>query len=359
MVAILVPKFKVKSDIHNYTLEFINKLSFYLNSEISYGDVVIVDDKILSYYPSIKACLKNKKLIKIRSTENIKNYKNIIPIIKKIINHSFKKKNKLIAIGGGITQDVTSFIATILFRGVDWIFFPTTLISQADSCIGSKTSINFGNYKNQIGSFYPPKKIFIYTNFLKSLSKEDIFSGLGEISHYLIIDSKKSFQCLINYFLNPDSKNLKIKSLILKNLMIKKKFIEQDEFDLNKRNILNYGHTFGHAIESVTKYKIPHGIAVSIGIDIVNYISVKKGFLKEIIRNEMKETLKILWKNYNLKKINANKIFLAIKEDKKSDKKFIKLILCRDYGDCFIKKMLFNKILKNLINDYFVYGGFK
>ena len=124
-----------------------------------------------------------------------------------------------------------------------------------------------------------------------------------------------------NYFLNPDSKNLKIKSLILKNLMIKKKFIEQDEFDLNKRNILNYGHTFGHAIESVTKYKIPHGIAVSIGIDIVNYISVKKGFLKEIIRNEMKETLKILWKNYNLKKINANKIFLAIKEDKKSDKK--------------------------------------
>ena len=97
----------------------------------------------------------------------------------------------MIAIGGGIIQDITGFIASIIFRGINWSFYPTTLLAQGDSCIGGKTSVNFGIVKNQLGNFYPPKKIYLYSNFLKGLKEKDIMSGLGELAHYYLISGKK------------------------------------------------------------------------------------------------------------------------------------------------------------------------
>ena len=111
-----------------------------------------------------------------------------------MINCGFRKNHRLIGIGGGIIQDITAFIASIMYRGVDWFLFPTTLLAQGDSCIGSKTSINFGEYKNQIGGFYPPHKIFINLDFLNTLSDKDIKSGLGEMSHYFVVEGEASFK---------------------------------------------------------------------------------------------------------------------------------------------------------------------
>ena len=292
MEDILVLDFEVKSIIHNYKVFFVDDSVKSLKNEIDVGDVVIIDKKINKLYPLLTKNIDDDSIIIIKAEEKNKSYKGLIPLITKLVEKGFRKNNKLIGIGGGITQDITAFISSIMYRGVNWIFFPTTLLSQGDSCIGSKTSINFDNYKNQIGGFYPPNKIFLDLNFLNSLSYEDQQSGLGEMSHYFVIAGEEAFlEYKMKYKDALKSKDI-MTELLLKSLMIKKKYIEIDEFDQQERQVFNYGHSFGHAIESLTNYKIPHGIAVSFGMDIANYISVKMNLLNSETRIEIRELLK-------------------------------------------------------------------
>ena len=165
-------------------------------------------------------------------------------------------------------------------------------MAQGDSCIGSKTSINFGEYKNQIGGFYPPNKIYIDLNFLDTLSSGDLQSGLGEMSHYFVVAGEKDFTDYKNHYDMALTNKKVLEKIISNSLKIKKNYIEIDEFDQNKRQIFNYGHSFGHAIESLTNYAVPHGIAVSFGMDIANYISVKRKLLDNAVRLEIRELLK-------------------------------------------------------------------
>ena len=187
--------FKVKSIVHDYEVKFIDNSPAILENEIRDGDVVIIDRKIIDFYPEIKGVASKKNLlIDIEAHEKQKSYEGLIPIVKKLIDSGFRKNNRIIAIGGGIIQDIAAFTSSIMYRGVKWIFFPTTLLSMGDSCIGSKTSINFGKYKNQVGGFYPPSKIYIDLYFLDSLSYEELQSGLGEMCHYFIVASEEDFK---------------------------------------------------------------------------------------------------------------------------------------------------------------------
>jgi len=186
--------FKVKSIVHDYGVKFIEDAINALRKEIRAGDVVIVDNWIRHHYPQIAECIQENNLhIGIDAHEKQKSYEGLIPIINTLIKSGFRKNHRLIGIGGGITQDITAFTASIMYRGVEWLFFPTTLLAQGDSCIGSKTSINFGEYKNQVGGFYPPNKIFIDLNFLDTLSHADLQSGFGEMSHYFVIAGEEDF----------------------------------------------------------------------------------------------------------------------------------------------------------------------
>jgi len=281
--------FRVKSIIHDYELSFIDDFSKSLNEQLEYGDVLIIDKNVLDLYKKhlIKA-IKNYKHIIINAIEEQKSYTGLVPIIHELINIGFKRNNRLVAIGGGITQDVTAFTASILYRGVQWLFYPTTLLAQGDSCIGSKTSVNFGKYKNQVGGFYPPENIFIDLKFLDTLTDLDLKSGFGEMSHYFVIAGEKDFERYKKeYPLALNDKKV-LSGLISRSLEIKKRYIEIDEFDKKERQIFNYGHSFGHAIESLTDYRIPHGIAVSYGMDMSNYVSMKLGYISESIRNEIR-----------------------------------------------------------------------
>ena len=146
MVNILVLDFTVKSIIHDYHVNFIDDNNKALKTEIVKGDAVIIDKKIKHLYPDLEDHFSEIELIlEIEANENQKSYKTLAELIQRLIEGGFKKNNKIIAIGGGITQDTSAFISSIIYRGVDWIFFPTTLLAQGDSCIGSKNSINFGN----------------------------------------------------------------------------------------------------------------------------------------------------------------------------------------------------------------------
>ena len=235
------------------------------------------------------------------------------------------------------------------------VFFPTSLLAQGDSCIGSKTSINFGKFKNQVGGFYPPNKIFVDSKFLDSLSKEEIQSGLGEMAHYFVVSGEEDFERFKNEYSRVfNNKNI-LNGLIARSLEIKKSYIEIDEFDKNERQVFNYGHSFGHAIESLTSYKIPHGIAVSIGMDMANFISMKKGYISSEIRENSKELFEKIWFGHSEKVKNLDvKIFLnALSKDKKNKGDLLGLILKKGYGNVFKDFTKNDEVFKLWITEYF------
>jgi 3-dehydroquinate synthase len=331
--------FQVKSIIHDYKVLFIDDFEKSLKEELKEGDFIIIDNKVLEIYQNkLDSAFSKYKVININATEVQKSYTGVIPIINSLVSDGFKKNHRLFAIGGGITQDTTAFIASILYRGVNWIFYPTTLLAQADSCIGSKTSINFDQFKNQLGGFYPPNKILIDPAFINSLTKNEILSGLGEMLHYFIIGGPNDFKLFSDLYILSLQMSVNLTRLINRSLQIKKSYIEIDEFDKNERQIFNYGHSFGHAIESLTHYAIPHGIAVAFGIDIANFIAVQLGLLKESTRNDIKNVVRNICDGYDIRNIEIDVFINALSKDKKNVGSKFGLILCSDYGE--VKKYL-------------------
>ena len=222
------------------------------------------------------------------------------------------------AIGGGIIQDVTAFSASIIYRGIEWSFFPTTLLAQADSCIGSKTSINLGNKKNLIGNFYPPTEIYIDTAFLATLPEADILSGIGEMLHYYYYAASPFFEKIISKRPQLLSERRLLRDYIRESLQIKKGVIEIDEFDKGERNKFNYGHTFGHALETITDYGIKHGQAVTVGMDIANYLSVRMRLMGQALFDTLHAKLAVNFPGYNFSKCNMEAYFDALAKDKKN-----------------------------------------
>ena len=348
-------KFLIKSSFGSYEVNNskISKRFFLKNSKNVF---YLIDRNVYLKNKIINKIKKNRILIK--SDENSKNYQQISKIIKKMLEKKIKKDSIIFAIGGGVVQDISGFVASILFRGVKWNFIPTTILAQCDSCIGGKTSINFDKYKNQLGNFYPPKKIFLDTNFLDTLNIRDIKSGLGEMAHYYLVSHSNDWKFFKNNLKNLVKKNFNkniMRSLIFRSLKIKKKFIEKDEFDKGPRLILNYGHTFGHAIEKITNYKIPHGMAVAHGINMSNFFSLQHKFINKEMFKEIEYQMSKIVNLSKIKKINAIRFLEIIKKDKKNKKNQIRLILTKGFGKMFIKNFSRDLIFISMLKKYFIY----
>ena len=348
--------FIVKSNIHDYEVNFIDNVKKTLETGLKEGDCIIIDNKVKSLYPDwFEDVLVNYNYIGIDAAESQKSYQEVEPVINTLIERGFRKNHKLIAIGGGITQDVTAFIASILYRGVQWYFFPTTLLAQGDSCIGSKTSINFGKFKNQVGGFYPPNKIYVDPKFLNTLPFKELQSGLGEMAHYFVVAGEEDFdrykreyeQALVD-------KNV-LKGVIARSLEIKKSYIEIDEYDKNERQVFNYGHSFGHAIESLTSYGIPHGIAISVGMDMSNFVSMKKGYITSELRHNSRELFEKIWDGYadQVKRLDIDTYLVALSKDKKNKGPLLGLILNKGYGKVFKDFTKNDAIFRSWIEEYF------
>ena len=348
--------FTVKSNIHDYEVKFIDNVKKTLKTELKEGDFIIIDNKVKSLYPDwFEDVLVNYNYIDIDAAESQKSYQEVEPVINTLIERGFRKNHRLIAIGGGITQDITAFIASILYRGVQWCFFPTTLLAQGDSCIGSKTSINFGKFKNQVGGFYPPNKIYVDPKFLNTLPFKELQSGLGEMAHYFVVAGEEDFdrykrdyeQALVD-------KNV-LRGVIARSLEIKKSYIEIDEYDENERQVFNYGHSFGHAIESLTKYGIPHGIAISFGMDMSNFVSMKKGYITSEVRQNSRELFEKIWDGYTdlVKRLDIDTYLVALSKDKKNKGPLLGLILNKGYGKVFKDFTENDMIFRSWIVEYF------
>ena len=274
--------FSVNSHKGAYHVMFDMSLNEVVKKYIQDVDFLVIDKNVYEKYPIFSQSVDYERTYVLTAGEETKTLQTCQELISILISSGFKRNHKLVAVGGGITQDVTSFTASVLFRGVGWKFFPTTLLAQADSCIGSKTSINFSNTKNLLGSFHPPEQIICCTEFLKTLSIGDIKSGIGEILHYYIYsDSNLLEEMTREYEQLIENPCEFMGRYVEESLLIKREMIQRDEFDKGERRVFNYGHTFGHAIEALSDYEVSHGLAVTIGMDIANYISLKNNIIDE------------------------------------------------------------------------------
>lgn len=287
----------------------------------------LIDANVARLYKAeLQSVLTHPNTIVIEATETNKSLEKTIPIFERLIFNNIRRDHVLVAIGGGVIQDVTCFIATTLLRGLPWRFIPTTLLAQADSCIGSKSSINLGSTKNILGTFNPPQNIIICTGFLKTLKDTDTRSGIGEIIKVHAIDGVKAFDRLAADFERLFEDQAVLVKYIRSALLIKKRFIEEDEFDRGIRNVFNYGHSFGHAIESATNYVVPHGIAVTIGMDMANHIAVERQLLSKEHYQRMHTTLHKNYDKYARTTISIDEMFSALMKDKKNTTTMLGLI---------------------------------
>lgn len=347
--------FDVQSKVvGSYSVTFINDLKLQLSEELKNGDaIIVIDEKVLQLFnKELDGVINTSRVVQIVCEEKSKTMDYAHEVIRKLIASNVRKNDKLIAIGGGIAQDIVAFISSILYRGVEWVFFPTTLLAQCDSCIGSKSSINFDQFKNLIGTFNPPSRIYIYNQFLVTLTESEIRSGIGEMLHYFFSDGINLASEISEQYESLLVDRSKLPYFISNSLRIKKKTIEIDEFDTSIRHIFNYGHTFGHAIEAITNYAIPHGQAVSIGMDLANFISLNMGILSE---SDFEVMHNILNKNIPPFKFNNDNLEAycsALSRDKKNKGNKLGSILCKGPGK--VEKIFIDidDNLKNIILKY-------
>ncbi len=356
-------KLTIKSNIKNYDVFFESDALFLNTLSQKENSVFVVDENVYNAHKT--GCLSTlpaEKLIILPIGEEMKNINSVCELYEKIMQFAPRKNLNLISIGGGITQDVTGFVASSLYRGVNWIFIPTTLLAQVDSCIGAKTSLNFNHYKNLIGTFYPPSEIHIYPEFLKTLTKADFYSGVGEMAKLHLMNGELDTKVFINSLESIDKLDPQVLLERTQNcLKIKKSYIEDDEFDTGKRNMLNYGHCFGHAIESSTNFAISHGQAVVVGMILANKEALRLGILspeneKFIRTNVLEPILKV-----EIPQINIAKTVEAMGQDKKNLGKGLALVMLKNGYEMVkitnMKEQEAIALLKNNFHNMLSSGG--
>ena len=315
---------EVKSIFRTYNVDFTDEKPC-----IGKNDVLVIDSIVFSLYENRYTNAQNIFMIEAR--EDIKNMNTVLDLVDFLMKTGFTKNDTLHVVGGGITQDIASMCAAIFKRGIDWVFTPTTLLSMCDSCIGSKMGVNHNGSKNQLGTFYPPKRVIVDVSFLRSLSERDIQSGLGEILKLYALGD-------IPWVIDDMEESLK------KCLLIKKEIIEKDELEKTIRPCLNYGHTFGHVFESMSNFKIPHGVAVLIGMYVIDrYFDVdviKYGPYMHIIKKYCKYIL-----------LDNTLIFKHLKEDKKVMSDEITLIKCREFVKVKLDETLVKDVMSIVSNE--------
>lgn len=270
-------KIKINTSNSEYDILLGNNILSNLNNYLqNYDQILILSNEDIGnlYFDKLKSHINsfnNLHFFTIPEGENYKNINSVMSIYDYMIDNNFSRKSVIISLGGGVICDIGGFTAATYMRGIDFIQIPTSLLSQVDASIGGKTAIDHSKGKNLIGAFKQPKLVLIDTDFLKTLPKEQFSSGMGEVIKYSLIiysNDKSYFNFLRNN--KEDILNLKINTvtdMIEKACLIKKYFVENDEFENGDRALLNLGHTYGHALEKLFDFKnITHGEAISKGI---------------------------------------------------------------------------------------------
>lgn len=250
--------------------------------------VVITDRKVFDGYPEI---LEGLNFIAIPSGESSKSMEVYLNILEQMIQLGISRKGIVIAFGGGVVGDLAGFVAATYMRGIRFVQIPTTLLAMVDSSVGGKVGINLKAGKNLVGAFHQPEAVFIDPRFLETLPAREFTNGMGEVIKYGLGFDEALFEKLVR--LSPDKVAFQIDEIILRCLTIKARVIMEDEKDHGVRNLMNFGHTIGHAIEQYFDYEFYlHGEAISIGMAMKARIALESHRISETDFDRIIELLK-------------------------------------------------------------------
>ena len=350
-------KIKIKNKNYNIAVDDKSILPNILR-EVKLGKkiFIIIDNNVKSLISNLPKN-KNINIIKTSSGEKIKSISYFSEISSKLLKLKIDRSSTIIAIGGGTVGDLSGFIASTILRGVRFILIPTTLLAQVDSSIGGKNGINTSFGKNLIGTFLQPDLVIIDPSVLITLSKREIRSGYSEILKHALIRDKVFYKWLnvnYNYIISLDSKF--IAKAIIKSIKIKAFFVQKDEKEKlindSSRAMLNFGHTFGHALELMNKYdnNLSHGEAVSIGMALAAKISNKLNYITIKEYDDLIAHLKKVKLPYADKRIKDDLIYSLMLSDKKNSNNKINLILLKQIGKGYFKRGLDKQEIKKLLN---------
>ncbi len=332
---------KVKTQ-KNYSVvieENLDSLKGKLKEVISGDKVAIITDDIVAklYLSAVKNAINTSTYdLVIENGEDSKNLENYVKILEFLAENNFKRKDTIIALGGGVVGDLAGFCASTYMRGINLVMIPTTLLSMVDSSVGGKTAVNLKTGKNLVGAFYQPSLVYINVAFLNTLPKREKLSGIGEVFKYSFIKNGVCFE---------DVKKGVDSELIYNCIDIKRQVVENDERESGERKLLNLGHTIGHAIEKIENFKLSHGECVLRGI----YYSLKISKKLNVLSDEnYKKCLNALSEVYDYSGISYDKdsIINYVKTDKKGDKNSVDFVLVNNNLKAEIKNLSIEDIYR-------------
>jgi 3-dehydroquinate synthase len=327
--------------------------------ELGYGDkAVIITNPVVKklYGTQLKQCLVDAGLsatvMEVPEGEEYKSLESAGTLYQQLAEFGAERSTPILALGGGVIGDLAGFVAATYMRGVPLVQLPTTLLAQCDSSIGGKTAVNHGQLKNEIGAFYQPKMTISDTITLKTLPREDLTSGLGEVIKYAIIKDEQFFVYLEKHLdlIKALDDNV-LEDIVANSARIKAEVVEIDEKDTGLRNILNFGHTVGHAVESVTNFQVAHGQAVAIGMIAAAKIASELGIFDSGSVTRLKNLLEKAGLMTKLPVPEVKQVMQTMRYDKKVQSGKIRFVLPRTIGQVFIADDVSNAIVEKVLGE--------
>jgi 3-dehydroquinate synthase len=301
---------------------------------------VLTDENVHRLYA---AQMPSDRIIVIPAGEDSKTFETIDSIVEQLLALGCDRQSFILGFGGGVVCDITGFVASIYMRGIDFGFVCTTLLSQADAGIGGKNGINHGSLKNMIGTINQPTCIMIDPHHLQTLSPEDYYSGLAEVIKHALISDPDLLLFIETHLDRIQGRcEQSLAHLVNQSVQIKSRIVQADPYEQNLRKILNFGHSFGHALEM--QYRLPHGFAVAEGMRIAAWISHQEGLLDLAAVKRIEGLLADL--AYPIyPKLEESLLRQALAKDKKSDANRISFVLLEDLGKALYKAMTLDELI--------------
>ena len=307
--------------------------------------VIITDSNVIEHY---QKDFPAYALIAIDTGEEVKNLDTVQAIYGKLMRLEADRSSFIVGIGGGVVCDITGFVASTYLRGVRFGFVPTTLLSQVDASVGGKNSVNLGGYKNIVGVFNQPEFVICDMSLLRTLPEREILCGLAEIVKHAAIGDLGLFSYLEGHYEKALELDVEvIEKLVYDSLAIKSSIVNRDEKEKGERRKLNFGHTFGHAIEKTAG--ILHGEAISAGMVIALVLSVKHGYLSAEDAERIEGLLKKLGLPTRLQ-LERGKVLDAVRKDKKREQGSIHFVFLHGIGNAVVEEISIEE-LEAVIND--------
>lgn len=315
-----------------------------LSEALTYDKLFVLVDKHTKEFclPLLKeiGAMAEADIISIPANDNNKGLESLTHIWQQLTRHGATRHSLLINLGGGMVTDIGGFAAATFKRGIQYINIPTTLLGAVDASVGGKTGINFAGFKNEVGAFYHAKHVVISSHFFKTLNREDLLSGFAEMFKHALIDSKTEWEELLRF----DAAQVDydwLNEAVFRSVSIKEKIVEQDPFELNIRKALNFGHTVGHALESLaidTGRPVLHGYAVAWGMVAELYLSHRLcGFPKELLDKSV-QFIHRYYGSFNFSHNDYKLLLQIMLHDKKNRDGIINFTLLSNIGEVRINQ---------------------